>query len=612
MNGQTRGGKWLSMFRLSLTLLVMLVRSVPVIGSVTVLNMVLLGILPSAGVWVLERTTGVAENVVLGASPLKALVAWIVLLAAVQGLESLLLQLHIWINSFSQEEFRRQLQKRLMEKSQALRLERFEDPQFFDLLVSARRSINSGDFIMMMIRLAESWKGVLILMSLAGILISYDIRLLLAVVVAGLPIMFNRLRHGRRRYSLYKEQIQNTRLSEYLSRLQTDRAAAKEIRLFQIGEYLRERWYQLARPLANCRVALADRQGRSRAVIDSGSHVGFVGALSFGIWLTVNGALEVSAFVALFETLRRFQTALTELLTQSGQQYERVLRFADLLQFLDLPYEEEKGGIAKTAGRTRGIVVKDVGFTYPGQSNPALDGVSFCIGPGETIALVGPNGAGKSTMVRLMLGLYQPTGGEIKIDGVPLNLMDPRSMRADTSSVFQDFMRYHLSVRHNIGFGNLKLLDEDQSLKEAARRGGAGELLTRLGDFDAMLGREFAEGTDLSGGEWQRVAIARSYMREASVVVLDEPTASLDPLAEADVFKRFARLAVGSVALLVSHRLGSARLADRIVVLDEGRLVEQGTHAELLALDGMYARMWREQANWYSRDWVRGRSLQND
>lgn len=604
MNCSSNGRDWVRMVRTSFTLLIMLVRGLPVVGGAAALNMVLLGLLPPAGIWVLERTITQAEEMIVGTGSLSALIAWLGLLAVVQGMESLLLQIHIWVNSFSQEEFRRNLQRRLMEKGQRLKLEYFEKTQFFELQMRARRSIDGGDFFLMMIRLSDSVSWILTLVFLAGVMAMYDPRLLLLVVIAGLPVFYSRTREGRRRYALHKDQVQDSRIAEYLSRLQTERSAAKEVRLCQTARYLREKWFQLAFRMADCRVELARRQSLRNAIFDCGSQLAFAAALLYGVWLTIEGSLVIPAFVALVEALRRFQNALVDLLTQSGQQYERILRFSDYLLFLEIPHEEKSEGNVLPSKQTRGFAISGVSFAYPGHNALALKDVTFTIHPGESVALVGPNGAGKSTMIRLILGLYQPTKGEITLDGVPLVGIDPVSLRANTSSVFQDFMQYHLKLRHNIGFGKIASLDDDEEILRAAERGGAAAVVDRLGNIEKMLGTEFADGTDLSGGEWQRIAISRSFMREVPIVVLDEPTASLDPVAEADVFGRFARLSVNSTTILVSHRLGSARLVDRILVFDQGFLVEQGSHKRLLSEDGLYARLWRKQAEWYRRNTV--------
>jgi ATP-binding cassette, subfamily B, bacterial len=278
----------------------------------------------------------------------------------------------------------------------------------------------------------------------------------------------------------------------------------------------------------------------------------------------------------------------------------------DLLDYLDLPEGEPKNvtGIAIPAlhgSQPPTIRFEDVTFTYPGVERPALIGINLTIAPGERLALVGENGAGKTTLAKLLLGLYHPTSGRITINGADMAALPPGWWQARVAAVFQDYVRYELTARENIGFGNLAQLHNRSAIDLAAARSGADRVIATLpAGYETVLGKAYDEsGQDLSLGQWQKLAIARAYLRDGAVLVLDEPTAALDARAEVEVYQQFRDMAQGRTTLLISHRLGSARLADRILVLDNGRIVEQGQHMTLLAHDGRYATMYRIQAHWY-------------
>jgi ATP-binding cassette subfamily B protein len=268
--------------------------------------------------------------------------------------------------------------------------------------------------------------------------------------------------------------------------------------------------------------------------------------------------------------------------------------------FLALEGDEPRAGAAAPQLQSDGIRFCQVQFTYPGGQRPAIEGIDLHIRPGERIALVGENGAGKSTLARLLLGLYRPTAGEILVEGADLQSIDPAAWRAQAAAVFQDYMRYTSSARENIGYGHIERLGDDMAIVAAAQQSGASAVVAQLPQgYATLLGKEFEGGVDLSGGQWQTFAIARAYLRDAAVLVLDEPAAALDALAEQEVYRQFLSMSAGKTVLLISHRLGAARLADRILVLQRGRIAEAGTHAELLAAGGHYAQLYRLQAAWY-------------
>ena len=375
--------------------------------------------------------------------------------------------------------------------------------------------------------------------------------------------------------------------------LLTGRQAAPEVRLFDLHRWLRAQWLA-----AYTVAAREDASAAGRRFAWSGFAQG-VNTGAYGVVLTLVVAAAGAAgragaagvFTGLLQAASWMQRAVGAIIDSAAQMHEQAALMADVAGLLAEPVSEGEGlqGLAASAaGRPAGVLARGVTFRYPAMDADVLAGVSFRVRPGEVVALVGPNGAGKSTLSALLLGLYAADGGTLTVGdgeaGVPVR----------RSAVFQDFVRFTLPVRDNVGFGDLARLGDDAALRGALRR--AGSHLEE--DLEAWLGPEF-DGRDLSGGEWLRVAIARGVLPESGLIVLDEPTAAIDPLAEVDLVRRLLELGRGRTAIVVSHRLGIARMADRILVMEEGRVVEEGTHAALLDADGLYARMWRAQASWY-------------
>ncbi len=308
---------------------------------------------------------------------------------------------------------------------------------------------------------------------------------------------------------------------------------------------------------------------------------------------------DLVLYTSLLFNLHRNLDSASSMITRG---YRNLLDSSMFFDFLDMepPLPTPAGGRRVQKPLSKGLELQNVRFAYPGAERPALDGVSFSIAPGETVALVGANGAGKTTVVKLLTRLYDPAGGRILLDGVDLREYDLDDLRQAFAVVLQDFTHYHLTVRENIGLGQVDQMGDRAQVALAAERGQARELIESLPqEFETVLGREFPEGVELSGGEWQKVAISRGFMREAEILILDEPTAALDAKAEQALYRRFAELVRGRTALFISHRLSTVRMADRIVVIEGGRMIEQGTHEALVAKGGRYARLFAMQAERY-------------
>lgn len=421
------------------------------------------------------------------------------------------------------------------------------------------------------------------------------------LLAAGTAMVWVRVKGGTNIWQMRWQQSDRQRRIIYMSDLVSGRHAAHEIRLFGLARHLIDAWERLTRQTRNEQI----KEGmRNEAAFFAASQLPH-GVLALGIWLLLKGfagrVLTIGDYVLIVGAIQGAQGLLNGFTYQIGLIHENLLACGDTYDFMRLQDEPVPTQGAPFPPFQEGILLENVSFAYPGSDREVLSGMNLVIRPGEKLALVGENGAGKTTLVKLLLGLYQPTAGRITIDGIPLMEVDPNARRQAMAAVFQDFARFELSARENIGFGRLDALFDDESLLKAAGQGGARELIERLPQgLDTVLGRTLGE-TDLSGGEWQRLAISRAFARDARILVLDEPTASLDPLAEAEVYQRFAELAAGRTVLLISHRLGSARLADRIVVLGGGRVAEEGTHQSLMAKGGIYAEMFGVQAQWYAR-----------
>ena len=496
--------------------------------------------------------------------------------------------------------FANRLSVRLMEHAATLDLAQFEDAEIYDHLERARRQTTGR--IGLFTLLLGTAQDLITLVSLAGVLLVQLPWLLLLLTIAVLPAFLGEAHFASLGYSLLFSWTPERRLLDYLRYMGASDESAKEVKLFGLSKFLVGRYADLSDKFYQENKKLAVRRNIVSTLLVTLGTLGYYGAYVVIIYRTVLGVFSIGTLTFLAGSFRQSRDLIQRVLLALSQIYEQSLYLSDLFTFFDVrpTVVSQPGARAVPRPIRTGFQFENVGFRYPGSQRWAVRHLSFTFEPHERIALVGENGAGKTTLVKLLARLYAPDEGRILLDGVDLRDYDLDSLRKNIGIIFQDFVRYDFILRENIGVSQVEALDDDARIREAARRSLADSVAQRVPQgFDQMLGRRFDNGVELSGGEWQKVALARAYMRDAQVLILDEPTAALDARAEYEVFLRFAELTKGRMAVLISHRFSTVRMADRILVLKGGELVDDGTHEELLARGGLYAELFSLQAAGY-------------
>ncbi|HKA58970.1 MAG TPA: ABC transporter ATP-binding protein, partial [Gemmatimonadales bacterium] len=496
--------------------------------------------------------------------------------------------------------FGNRLSVRLMKHAATLDLAQFEDAEIYDHLERARRQTVGR--ISLFTLLLGTAQDLITLISLAGVLLLQLPWLLLLLTVAVLPAFLGEAHFASLGYSLLFQWTPERRLLDYLRYMGASDESAKEVKLFGLSNFLIGRYSALSDKFYDENKKLAVRRNIVSTLLVTVGTLGYYGAYAVIIYRTVMGDFTIGTLTFLAGSFRSSRGLIQSVLIALSSIYENSLYLSDLFTFFDVkPTVISKPG-ARLVPKpfSAGFRFENVGFRYPGSQRWAVRGLTFTFEPHERIALVGENGAGKTTLVKLLARLYDPDEGRILLDGVDLRDYDLHSLRTNIGVIFQDFVRYDFLLRENIGVSQVEALDDEARIREAARRSLADSVAQRVPQgFDQMLGRRFENGVELSGGEWQKVALARAYMRDAQVLILDEPTAALDARAEYEVFLRFAELTKGRMAVLISHRFSTVRMADRILVLKGGELVDDGTHEELVARGGLYAELFSLQAAGY-------------
>jgi len=488
----------------------------------------------------------------------------------------------------------------ILEKALTLQLANFEDSEFYDKLTQARREASRRP-LSLVNRTFGLVQNAISLTSYAVLLFAFSPWAVVILIGAGLPSFFAEAKFSGDAFRLFRWRSPETRMQMYLETVIAREDGVKEVKLFQLGPRLLQRYRDIFNKLFVEDRRLTLRRDSWGFVLGLLSTAAFYGAYVWIVLTTIHGLITLGAMTMYLVLFRQGQAAVAASLSAISGMYEDNLYLSNLYDYLGQPVPARRGEAKHGPEPQRGLEFNKVSFTYPGSSGKALDKVSFHISPGESLALVGENGSGKTTLIKLLTRLYDPTEGQIMLDGLDLQEWDVEALRQRIGVIFQDFGRYQFSVGENIGAGDVQYIDDAERWAKAAETGMAAPFIEDMPDgYQTQLGRWFKGGRELSGGQWQKIALSRAFMRsDADILVLDEPTAAMDASSEAAIFDHFRSQSHNKMTILISHRFSTVRAADQIIVIHKGEILERGNHESLLAMNGQYAHLFKLQARAY-------------
>ena len=519
---------------------------------------------------------------------------------AVAVLMGVLLRTVDYFDNLLADRYTHHVSVEVMRQAAALDVTVYEDPVFYDRLERAR--VQATDRLAMIQQMGRLVQQTVTAIAFSAVLIRYSPFLLFLLVAGILPAFLGESHFAFLTYAKNFRQTPAKRQMDYLRQVGGSKEASKELKLFNLSNYLTDRFRALSEEIYEENVALNRRRLFWGGLLAIVGQLGYYAAYGLSIYRTIQGRYTIGDLTLITTAILQAMSNIQQVFSTASGVADQALFLTDLLAFFEMKpkVESRANGMRLPRPVQRGFEFRNVSFVYPGTTRRILSDFNFILAPGQRVALIGENGQGKTTVVKLISRLYDPTEGEILLDGVDLREYDLVDLHSEIGVIFQDFMRYEMTARENITVGRVEVPHTHEEIEFAAEKSLASTVIAKLkGGYDQMLGRRFEGGVDLSGGEWQKLALARAYLRDAQLLILDEPTASLDARSELEVFERFAELTYGKMALLISHRFSTVRMADRIVVLEGGRLVEEGSHAQLMALGGRYAEMFEMQAASY-------------
>ncbi len=565
---------------------------------------VLAGTLPAAVAYVGALIIDAVVAAIQAGPERAELTAHVLLLVAVEGLLVAAIAGMQRGISLCQSLLRAQLGQRvnsmILEKALTLELSHFEDSEFYDKLTRARREASSRPLSLVMRTFGLVQNGIS-LVSYGTLLAQFSPWAVVILIAAGLPAFLAEAKFSGAAFRLFLWRSPETRMQLYLETVLAREDHAKEVKLFGLGPLLLERYRSIFRKLYREDRDLTVRRDTWGFLLGLIATATLYGAYAWVALATIAARITLGQMTMYVMLFRQGQAAVSASLAAIGGMYEDNLYLATLYEYLETPVQGVKGTVVRGPRPQDGIRFESVSFSYPGAEQPALVDVDLHIKPGESLALVGENGSGKTTLIKLLTKLYLPSSGRILLDGQDLREWDEGALRQRIGVIFQDFTRYQLMLGENIGAGDVRYFEDEARWREAAEKGMAAPTVAELPlGYRTPLGKWFNDGRELSGGQWQKIALARAFMRsEADILVLDEPTAAMDAAAEATVYEHFRALTAGRIAILISHRFSTVRMADQIVVLQNGRIIERGSHEELMRANALYAHLFSLQARGY-------------
>src|SRR3954447_13582823 len=576
-------------------------RSGPGVVSFGIVARIVAALLPIGLTYVAKLIIDIVNNSIKAHQAVPERLWWLVLaefgLAVLSGIVGRMMD---YADALLANKYTRHVSIQVMKHASELDVIAYEDPVFYDRLERAR--VQATDRLVMIQSIGRLELQLITAVGWSVAVMLYSPWLMLLLIAAVLPAFLGETHFAFLGYAKNFRQTPIKRQLDYLRQAGATKEAAKELKLFSLADFFTQRFAKLSEIIYEQDVELAKKRLAIGSVLSIISTGGYYGAYAYVIWRTVKGSLSIGTFYFLITAIMQASSTIQQVFSTLSGIADQALFLTDLLAFFDMKPTIRSKPNALPAPRPirHGFEFLNVSFQYPGNERRVIDHLNFHLHPEERVALIGENGQGKTTIVKLITRLYDPTEGQILLDGVDLREYDLEDLYREIGVIFQDFMRYEMTARENIAVGKIEELEDFRALEAAANKSLANEVIAKLsGHYDQMLGRRFEGGVDLSGGEWQKIALARAYLRNAQLLILDEPTAALDARSEYEVFKRFAELTAGKMALFISHRFSTVRMADRIVVLEKGRIAEEGNHQQLLALDGRYAAMFELQAASY-------------